>query len=141
MKNRAFHSLVYGLLLSLILFSCSEDEDEYPNRIVGKWTFVKTETARTSASGTTHTTLDHPEDRYFEFREGGTVVIKNHETIVNTNSWRIEGGKLFITGSNTLGLLSGELTIRKLTATELTLSHITDQVDGFEFDITYYLSR
>ncbi len=128
------------LLLTGFFSGCSEDKDEFPTRIVGKWTFVKTESAVTSSSGTTRTTQDHPADRYFEFSDGGTVLIKNHDTIVNTNSWRVEGSTLNITGSNTLGLLSDELTIRKLTATELTLSYI-DESDNFGFDITYYLNR
>lgn len=128
------------LLLICFFIGCSEDEDEFPTRIVGKWTFVKTETANTSSSGTIHTTLDHPADRYFEFMEGGTVLIKNHDTVVNTNSWRVEGNKLFITGSNTLGTISNELAIRKLTSSELTLSYI-EKVDSFDFETTYYLSR
>ena len=72
--------------------------------------------------------------------EGGTVLIKNHDTVVNTNSWRVEGNKLFITGSNTLGTISNELAIRKLTSSELTLSYI-EKVDSFDFETTYYLSR
>jgi hypothetical protein len=128
------------LLLICFFIGCSEDEDQYPTQIVGKWTFVKTETANTSSSGTIHTTLDHPADRYFEFMEGGTVLIKNHDTVVNTNSWRVEGSKLFITGSNSLGHPTSELEIRKLTSNELRISY-KDEDGSFTSEWTHYLSR
>jgi hypothetical protein len=137
--NSLLRPLIILLLMSVV-FGCSDDEDEFPTRIVGKWTFVKTESARTSSTGTIQTTLDHPEDRYFEFREGGTLLIKNHETAVNTNTWRVEGSKLFVTGSNNLGHPSTELEIRRLTSNELRLSY-KDEDGSLTMEWTHYLSR
>lgn len=117
------NTLIFSLLASFVLFSCSSDDDNPVNaNIVGKWAFVNT-----VIGGVTIPYDDHEDcgKDYVELKADGTYVSIDvwdcEEIVDDSGTYTYEGNTITIDGE------SAE--VIKLTNSELSIKR-TEDIDG-----------